>query len=49
MYFFMITTIVCLFGLIAAGINRKWWWVLGFAAGVIVTITSSVVYGLPQS
>lgn len=44
MYLFMVSTIMCLFGLIAAGINRRWWWVLGFTAGIIVSITSAVVY-----
>lgn len=43
MYCFMIATISCLFGLIVAGVNRRWWWVLGFTAGIIVSITSAVV------
>lgn len=41
---FMISTIMCLFGLIAAGINQRWWWFLGFIAGVIVSVTSYVYY-----
>lgn len=43
-YLFMISTILFLFGLIAAGINRRWWWVLGFTAGIIVSVTSYVYY-----
>ena len=45
-YFFMVSTVMCLFGLIAAGINRRWWWVLGFIAGVIVNLASFLVYAL---
>ena len=43
-YLFMVSAIMCLFGLIAAGINSRWWWVLGFAAGIIVSITLEFVY-----
>lgn len=43
-YFFMISTIMNLFGLIAAGINRRWWWMLGFVAGAIVSLTAAVAY-----
>lgn len=41
---FMIATVLCLFGLIAAGINRRWWWVLGFTGGVIVSVAASLIH-----
>lgn len=44
MYFSMVSTILCLFGLIVAGINRRWWWVLGSTAGIIVSLTAAVVH-----
>lgn len=44
LYLFMISAILFLFILIAAGVNRRWWWVLGAIAGIIVSATSYVYY-----
>jgi hypothetical protein len=45
-YFFMISTVMCLFGVVLAGVNRYWRWVLGFVAGIIVNLSAFLIYGL---
>lgn len=42
--FFMIAAIMFFFMFVLAGVNRRWRWVLGAAAGITVSVASALYY-----